>query len=220
MTIFTHTDSGGDETSFVAAHPDGHYPGGIAIRNTSFNGRSADVALSKDELLRLYNALGEYLYPVHTPEGDNRSLIEQLIDKAVKDAVTAILPLHLAPAGDRWGYVDANRPPFDFDDEEAPELCNIPGCMITGMPGTHFAHDPIPTACGDAGEHRPQDCPEYDSATEAKQTALAKWEAELRRDAGRSLAVPYCDDCGHSRIRHDSGRCSVRRCLCNWDGKP
>ena len=170
------------------------------------------VAMERDAVLSLIQALTEWAYPVHTPEGPNRSLIEQLIDKAAKDAVAAILPLHLAPAGDRWGYVNANRPPLDFDNEEALELCSITGCMITGMPGTHFAHDPAPTTCANAGEHRPQECPEA--------TTRGRWEAELRRDAGKSVPLPYCAACGHSRIRHDSGRCSVRRCLCNWDGKP
>lgn len=241
MSIFTHTNGDGGDSMDVYVTDSGTIEFHTAIHGQY----GSSCRVPKEDALRLYAAIGEALYPVHTPEAPNRSLIEQLIDKAVKDAVTAILPLHLAPAAtcrakdcdtarhlttpvctipehqtDRWGYVGANRPPFDFDDEEAPELCNIPGCMITGMPGTHFAHDPAPTTCANAGEHRPQECPEYDSATEAKQTALAKWEAELRRDAGRSLAVPYCGDCGHSRIRHDSGRCSVRRCLCNWDGKP
>ena len=43
------------------------------------------------------------------------------------------------------------------------------------------------------------------------------WEAELRRDAGRSLCIGYCTGCGHSVRRHDSGCCSIKHCTCNRD---
>lgn len=244
MSIFTHTNGDGGDSMDVYVTDSGTIEFHTAIHGQY----GSSCRVPKEDALRLYAAIGEALYPVHTPEAPNRSLIEQLIDKAVKDAVTAILPLHLAPAGDRWGYVDATPNPYatqsspglcrdcgdtrpslalyhactadmpdrPFDDEDAPELCNIPGCMITGMPGTHFAHDPALTTCAAAGQHRPQECPEA--------TPSGRWEAELRRDAGRSIPLPYCGECGHSWTRHNRGEevrgCSVRHCHCNSDGKP
>lgn len=190
----------------------------------------AGTHLDRNALLRLYSALGEHLYPVHTTEAPNRSLIEQLIERAVADQVAAVLPLHLAPMADRWGYVDAGGPMKRGEPYAAPYACaggwgcdtkgpHARGSLGCGQPlddpEPHDIGHPEPATCASAGEHRPQDCPEYPQASTA-----GRWEAELRRDAGRSLALPYCDSCGHSRIRHDSGRCSVRGCLCNWDGKP
>lgn len=230
MTIFTHTDDDGDSMEVYAVGD------GIEFRTATATGgaHSSACRVPNEQMLTLYAALGEWLYPVHTPEAPNRSLIEQLIDKAAKDAVTAILPHHLRPAyADRRGYVDATPNPYatqsspglcrDCGDTrpslalyhactaDVPRRCTIEDCPFpTTVPGAaHYEHEPI--ACSDAGEHRPQECPEA--------TTRGRWEAELRRDAGRSLAVPYCGDCGHSRIRHDSGRCSVRGCKCDRDGR-
>lgn len=68
---------------------------------------------------------------------------------------------------------------------------------------------------------------EYDSATEAKdahhaqwqadlETVAGRWEAELRRDAGRSLCIGYCTGCGHSN-NHHADRCYATDCTCNRD---
>jgi hypothetical protein len=92
MAIFTHTDDDGDSLEVLAqasnilwfrVDQDGEGPSGAYV--------------DRDAALRLHAALGEWLYPVHTPEYANRSLIEQMIERAVKDQVAAVLPLHLAP---------------------------------------------------------------------------------------------------------------------------
>lgn len=93
MAIFTHTDDDGDrlEVRESLTLP------GSSLFHVESNGVRQSVRLDRDAALRLYAALGEWLYPVHTSEYANRSLIEQMIERAVKDQVAAVLPLHLAP---------------------------------------------------------------------------------------------------------------------------
>lgn len=90
MSIFHHVDRDGDELEVLAGtHLEFHMAGKV--------GAGIAVHVDRDAALRLHAALGEWLYPVHTPEWANKSLIEQMIEKAVKDQVAAVLPLHLKP---------------------------------------------------------------------------------------------------------------------------
>lgn len=93
MAIFTHVDDDGDSLEVLAQ----------ASNTLWFRvdqiGRVTSAYTDRDAALRLHAALGEWLYPVHTPEYANRSLIEQMIERAVKDQVAAVLPLHLKTAG-------------------------------------------------------------------------------------------------------------------------
>lgn len=109
------------------------------------------VHVPRDEALRLYSAMGEWLYPVHTPEGPNRSLIEELIAKAVKDQVAAILPLHLktAPVAEHRPQECPGRPECP---EGEPEQCRGEyGCATLGV---HAAYG---SACGRLGDPEPRD---------------------------------------------------------------
>lgn len=96
--LFEHHDSDGDELEVKEANS-GQLPrhrGSLMFIVSPNDDREiSSVAVPRDAALRLHVALGEWLYPVHTPEGPNRSLIEQMIDRAVKDQITAVLPLHL-----------------------------------------------------------------------------------------------------------------------------
>lgn len=263
-TIFGLDDTSHD---LWAEEYDSH-PGQLFIGVEQEDGKSTCLLVDRDTVLRLHAALGEWLYPVHTPEAPNRNLIEQLIERAAKDAVTAILPLHLAPASichakdcdtarhltapvctipehqtDRWGYVDAQRavqPAVCPDcgqtrgeihqcDTDASAYCRIDGCTFPSIPGAvHFEHDPEPH---DVGHPEPGivmnpniSCTCHDAdgnSTLPEATTTGRWEAELRRDAGKSVPLPYCNakGCGHSWARHTrSGGCSVRtgttECAC------
>lgn len=92
MRIFHHVDDDGDEISFFS---DERSP--LSVEVKPVNEQSYIGYLDRDAVLRLHAALGEWLYPVHTPEWANKSLIEQMIERAVRDQVAAVLPLHLKP---------------------------------------------------------------------------------------------------------------------------
>lgn len=95
MAIFSHIDDDGDEISFFS---DERSPLSVEVKPV---GEQPYIGyLDRDAALRLHAALGEWLYPVHTPEGPNRSLIEQMIERAVRDQVAAVLPLHLKTVGE------------------------------------------------------------------------------------------------------------------------
>lgn len=153
MLIFGYTDHEDDRLQ-VETRESGDF---LAFRipedrDNQMDARGVDIP--RNEVLRLYSALGEWLYPVHTPEGPNRSLIEELIAKAVKDQVAAILPLHLAPkpfvpftscaCHDSQGHSVLPDP--------EPEQCRGEyGCDALG---THAAYG---SGCGRLGDPEPRD---------------------------------------------------------------
>lgn len=167
MSIFHHVDRDGDELEVLAGtylefHMAGKVGAGIAVH------------VDRDAALRLHAALGEWLYPVHTPEWANKSLIEQMIEKAVKDQVAAVLPLHLKP-GDRFlmadadGRVWADPEPHDVGHAEEPE-----------------------------GVHRPQDCPGQPECAEGPATG----PCDALLEPGQRLIEVH--DCGYVWAMHKS----------------
>lgn len=215
MSIFTHTNGDGGDSMDVYVTDSGTIEFHTAIHGQY----GSSCRVPKEDALRLYAAIGEALYPVHTPEAPNRSLIEQLIEKAVKNQVAAVLPLHLAPMADRWGYVDAdgrtcrggcdfNAPHVKYGSScgaprpDEPAYCRIDGCTFPSTPGAvHFEHDPEPHDVGHPGPVDGDITP--DSATGSKAQAMAKWEAELQRDATHG---DYCAPCGHAWRAHWSAQ--------------
>lgn len=120
MTIFGHVDSDGHSIELLAKSGDPQEDMLLLYRHRW--GSIGSVRIDREAALRLYNALGEYLYPVHRAEAPNGSLIEDLIAKAVKDQVAAILPLHLSPVA----YVpepDAEDGWQRSEPEQAPSHC-------------------------------------------------------------------------------------------------
>lgn len=112
----------------------------------------AGTGMDRDTVLSLIQALTEWAYPAHTPEGPNRSLIEELIAKAVKDQVAAVLPLHLSPVACTHGGFcrDANGVQVIQCPEPDPEPCDV------GHPRPPAAEDSQCADCGhDRDRHRP-----------------------------------------------------------------
>lgn len=191
--LFSHTD-GDDERVEVFQAPNAGHLHIVGTTNGSY--------LPRAEVLSLIQALTEWAYPHHTPEGPNRSLIEELIVKAVKDQVSAVLPLHLSPAasgGDGYwrkpgdvGTTPPHRPQECPGAGRCPEAepCNEPlrpgqilmethkecGLLwVTHRPDEDPEADPEP---GDVGHPRPP-------VAEPK--------------PGDACAEPAC---GHMRDRH------------------
>lgn len=215
MAIFSHIDDDGDEISFFS---DERSPLSVEVKPV---GEQPYIGyLDRDAALRLHAALGEWLYPVHTPEGPNRSLIEQMIERAVRDQVASVLPLHLAPIAEfvgresAWKAFEPDPEPHDvghptYEDARphpaAPECgkCSAPWSDTHGQPGDPCA--PAPSAPAPAG-------PTWDDEL---------WSAPSAETSARTLPVPVCPECGHSWPRHmpfslnlTEAECSVRGCEC------
>lgn len=159
---------------------------------------TATASLDRDAVLRLHAALGEWLYPVHTPEGPNRSLIEQMIERNVREQVAAILPLHLsttatcrADACDSARHLAADPEPGDVGHprpaaEPDPQLCK--GCSKGNHP------------------HVFADCTHCDCKwTRPEPGGHGRLMAELPRRI-RPLPEPGCV-CGHGWMEHYSSMC-------------
>lgn len=200
--IFTHIDDDGDEISFFS---DERSPLSVEVKPV---GEQSYIGyLDRDAALRLHTALGEWLYPVHTPEGPNRSLIEQMIERAVRDQVAAVLPLHLKTvarvcSAQGCQVTDEAEWPQHGDPESrdvghptyedarphpaAPECgkCSAPWSDTHGQPGDPCA--PAPSAPAPAG-------PTWDDEL---------WSAPSAETSARTLPVPACPECGHSWRAH------------------
>lgn len=146
--IFTHTDDDGDEISFFS---DERSPLSVEVKPV---GEQSYIGyLDRDAALRLHAVLGEWLYPVHAPEGPNRSLIEQMIERAVKDQVAAVLPLHLKSfaaqmqaAEEKIGRV-ANAL---MADPEPRDVGHPEDCGLCGRDQDPNGHDCVPPKYEDA----------------------------------------------------------------------
>lgn len=175
--------------------PDGD---GIEVETTPISVRffrtgGGDYAgLDRDAVLRLHAALGEWLYPVHTPEWANKSLIEQMIERAVKDQVAAVLPLHLKPVATCAPELDAEECTCTHDaSAHGPIGCTAPYrlgsveliCRCRGR-----VSDPEPHDVGHAEE--PAD--------------HGRLMSELPR---RTRPRPICVSCGHGWGEHTAGIC-------------
>ena len=141
--------------------------------------------LDRDAVLSLIQVLTEWAYPAHTPEGPNRSLIEELIAKAVKDQVSAVLPLHLSPVSSvrtRGGRCE--------------------GCRSGNHPHVFKACERTGCECLDTvAEHRPQECPGAGQCPEADPDPEPGDVGHPRPPAAED--GPCADpQCGHRRDRH------------------
>ena len=136
--IFRHTDTDGDSLEVYPGETRSTYKTGLIFRATTEElgeENFVSAGLPRDAVLSLIQVLTEWAYPAHTPEGPNRSLIEELIVKAVKDQVSAVLPLHLSPVG-----VPRPHGPAVF------------ACTCHDSEGNSVLPDPEP---GDVGHPRP-----------------------------------------------------------------
>lgn len=189
VTIFGYKDSDGDE---LAVQESFSYPGSVLFHADRNDARQS-VRLDRDAVLRLHAALGEWLYPVHTPEWANKSLIEQMIERAVRDQVAAVLPLHLKPV--------------------ATVRCDGTACCSS------HPMDPEPRDVGHAEEPAAPYTPPVHMTTEDKCQVHAcgsrHLASEPETDHGRLMSElpvrtrprPICVSCGHGWGEHTSGIC-------------
>lgn len=168
MSIFIHQDGDNDE---LEVRTDRDLPNGLYFGiMRGHDNEISSVRVDRDAVLCLHAALGEWLYPVHTPGSPNRSLIEQMIERNVREQITAILPLHLAPvaemrcethcqtlhdaAGNEVIHDAADPEPHDVGHVEEPVKpyqrpfhmtskadCKVPGCTSDHMSGIHGRQD-------------------------------------------------------------------------------
>lgn len=180
MRIFHHVDDDGDEISFFS---DERSP--LSVEVKPVNEQSYIGYLDRDAVLRLHAALGEWLYPVHTPEWANKSLIEQMIERAVRDQVAAVLPLHLKPFATQMqaaeDKVERVANAVLTDPEPGDRL------LVADADGRVWA-DPEPHDVGHAEE--PAD--------------HGRLMSEL---PVRTRPRPICVSCGHGWGEHTSGVC-------------
>lgn len=217
--IFRHTDRDGDALRLeraTTANP---------MLRAYVDSENEFALLDRDAVLSLIQTLTEWAYPTHTPEGPNRSLIEDLIAKAVKDQVSAVLPLHLSSFATQMqaaedkiervanallsdpepGDVGHPRPPLPLRGKTVivPEcgLCKQPWSDGHGQPG-----DPCPGV--EAARQHPSDWTE------------ALWRVKPE-PAGEAR---YCDECGHSweSYRPELGQCaSIKgKAICGCTRRP
>lgn len=205
---------------------------------------SGYALLGRDEVLPLIQALTEWAYPTHTPEGPNRSLIEELIAKAVKDQVAAVLPLHLSPVVTcRGGYgCDAlgehpahgsgcGRPDPEPGDVGHPETCALSQpifrnddsrCSECG--GRWADHPGVQAARAEWAAVAPAaDCdtprPTSDLPFTAVHDVCGYTWATHKQSEPQSAEDSPCADCGHAKDRHRPA-CAVFEagkgvCRCN-----
>lgn len=194
-SLFSYTDDDGDKLQIRES-----VDRASLLFDVVRDGRRPTVRLERDKVLELHAALGEWLYPVHTPEWANKSLIEQMIERAVKDQVAAVLPLHLSPVATcKADHCDGAR-----HLEDRPAVWPDPEPHDVG-----HAEEP-------EGVHRPQYCPGQPECA----------EGEPRPDHGRLMSElpvrtrprPICVSCGHGWGQHYSGICwgepEAANCAC------
>lgn len=173
-TVFKHRDVDGD-TFRVSKW---HNPGVLSFEVIP-EVDSTFVNMNRDAVLSLIQVLTEWAYPTHTPEGPNRSLIEELIAKAVKDQVSAVLPLHLSPVAE-------HRPQECPGAGRCPEAepCNEPLRPGQILMETH-------KECGLLWvTHRPEEDPEADP--EPGDIGHPRPPLPLRK---KTVIVPECGLC-------------------------
>ena len=188
LDLFRYGDDDGDELILRESHL---HPGSMMF-HVDRDGIRQSARVPRDTALKLYAALGEWLYPVHTPEWENRSLIEQMIERAVKNQVAAVLPLHLAPIAEFVGRQAAWTGAVCTRDESCDVADPEPGDVGHPRP---------------AAEHRPQDCPGAGACPEAQpepEPQHGRLMSELPR---RTRPRPICVSCGHGWGEHTSGVC-------------
>lgn len=164
---------------------------------------STSCTLDRDAVLHLHSVLGEWLYPTHTPEAKNRSLIEQMIEKAVREQVAAILPLHMTPgasfriSGPCAGHVDGER---DHDPE--------PGDVGHPRPAEP---EPVAKTCPH-GIGWGMRCVKCQGAGEPQHGRLmAELPRRIRnrmwRPEDSRQPAPKCPECLHGWVEHTSSMC-------------
>lgn len=213
MAIFSHVDGSDDSMEILEHTPHNQ----LRMWARGDDGDCVNVVIPRSKVLSLIQALTEWAYPTHTPEGPNRSLIEELIAKAAKDAVSAVLPLHLSSFATQMqaaedkiervanallsdpepepGDVGHPRPPLPVRQKTVitPEcgLCKQPWSDGHGQPG-----DPCPGV--EAARQHPSDWTD------------ALWRVKPEPTGELSDEKTYCGACGHSWVTHweSIGRCT------------
>lgn len=179
MALFSHRD-GSDDSMEILEHTPHN---ALRMWARGDDGDTVNVVLPRSEVLSLIQALTEWAYPTHTPEGPNRSLIEELIAKAVKDQVAAVLPLHLSPVAD--GRCTALLQPGER------LMGTHDACGMLWV--THRPAYPLPPVA----EHRPQECPGAGQCPEADPEP-----GDVGHPRPPAAEDGPCADCGHSKDRH------------------
>ena len=227
--IFEHTDHEGDELDVCTPEEPREY-NGLAFNATSASGRTFQGAyLPRSEVLSLIQALTEWAYPTHTPEGPNRSLIEELIVRAVKDQVSAVLPLHLSPVSRRVCAAQGGCEDSSHDPEPGDGALRCGGCGVAlplgrdASMGHPCVDDPEP---GDVGHPRPP----AESVSEECARCNHRWGNHNPQGCQLSTCTCTksrvaedgpCADCGHGKDRHRPVCAVVMRddhgviCRCN-----
>lgn len=148
--IFRHTDRDGDVIRLERA------TGANPLLRAYVDSENEFALLDRDAVLSLIQALTEWAYPTHTPEGPNRSLIEELIAKAAKNAVSAVLPLHLSSFATQMQAAEDKIERVANALLSDPEPCSEPLRMGQILMETH-------EECGFLWvTHRPEAAPEAD----------------------------------------------------------
>lgn len=202
------------------------------------DGEGRGVDLLRDQVLELHAALGEWLYPVHTPEGPNRSLIEQMIERAVKDQITAVLPLHLTPfatqmqaAEDKIGRIanalTTDPEPGDIGHPGPPERpCPHSigwgaSCSTCQSADNEPQHDgPRPASSPSVHAVAEADCTVPDGCGAQHLGGIhGRLMSELPRRVRPSGRLEC--SCGHvQKTLHSTRGCTVDGCPCVWPGGP
>lgn len=207
MAIFTHTDDDGDSLEVLEQSA-----AVLEISSvTSRYGRAIAAYVDRDAALRLHNALGEWLYPVHTPEYANRSLIEQMIERAVRDQVAAVLPLHLSPVATarcethclvQHDYA-GNEVIHDAQAQDDPEPHDV----------GHPVYEDAAARCRHCGQTRGEihQCDTDPAPDFFGGTPMWRW--------GVAGVPPIECTCTHlSAPGHGRLGCSASSCTCRWTG--
>lgn len=208
--IFRHADRDGDVIRLervTTANP---------LLRAYVDSESEFALLDRDAVLSLIQALTEWAYPAHTPEGPNRSLIEELIAKAAKDAVSAVLPLHLSSFATQMQAAEdkIERVANALLSDPEPE----PGDVGHPQPPLPVRKQTITPECGlckqpwSDGHGQPGDpCPGVEAARQhPSDWTDALWRVKPEPADELSDEKTYCGACGHSWVTHweSIGRCT------------
>lgn len=178
-------------------------------------GEYACRALDRDNVLSLIEALSEWAYPTRTLEAPNQSLIEQMIERAVRDQVTAVLPLHLSPVATcRASECDSAKHLSSAATVVIGCECGHPANFHSSENGcVHwYAGDQEFCQCtrglGDLESDRfPENDPEpHDVGHPTYEDARPHPDLPVRS--------PRCTGCGHSWGDHTAGVCWGESCDC------
>jgi len=138
MAVFEYTDIDGDRLEFGPPPEDWDdvHQGSMAFTVTrKWSEGGNNCSFPREALERLYNAIGEHLYPsTQRPSQSELTVALNRVADALTGAATAIVPLYRAPQA-------------VAQTTEGVPLCVRPGC--TRFDGVHLEHDYIRDANGE-----------------------------------------------------------------------